>query len=69
MDKLKEYYAKLPDEVTVFIEYILPSAIITALIDYITSLEVNDVYVAGVVNIVLIFLRQLKPRYDRLRSK
>ena len=63
MKKFKEFYAKLPDEVTVLIEYIIPSAIITAIIEYVTSLEINNVYIAGAVNIVLIFLRQIKPRF------
>lgn len=62
------YYEKLPKEVKVFIEYILPSAILTALVNYLTELQVNDVYIAGLINIVLIFLRQLKPRYERLRG-
>lgn len=68
MSKLKVWYGKLPKEVTVFIEYILPSAILTALVDYLTNLKINDVYVAGLVNIVLIFLRQIKPRYERIRG-
>ncbi len=68
MNKLKELYGKLPKEAKVFVEYILPSAIITALVDYLGGLEFNDVYVAAVVNVVLIFLRQLKPRYERLKS-
>jgi TM2 domain-containing membrane protein YozV len=62
--KIIEFYNKLPKEVKVFVEYILPSAIITALIDYLTNLKINDVYVAGLINIVLIFLRQIKPRYE-----
>ena len=63
--KIKEWYGKLPDEVTVLIEYIIPSAIITAIIEYATSLEINNVYIAGAVNIVLIFLRQIKPRFAK----
>lgn len=65
---LKELYSKLPSEVTVFIEYILPSVILTALIDYLTALKINDVYVAAIINLVLIFLRELKPRYERLKK-
>ena len=65
---LKEFYEKLPQEVHVFIEYILPSAVLTALVDYLTNLKVDDVYVAGVINIVLIFLRQIKPRVERLQK-
>jgi len=68
MAKIKEIYAKLPREVTVFIEYILPSAVLTALVDYLTGLEVKDIYVAGLINIVLIFLRQIKPRVERLKK-
>ena len=68
MEKFLAFYSKLPDEVTVFIEYILPSAIITALVDYVANLQIQDIYVAALVNIVLIFLRQLKPRYERLKG-
>lgn len=61
---MKEWYAKLPKEVRIFIEYILPAAIIAALIDYLQLLQIDNVYVAGIVNLVLIFLRELKPRYE-----
>ena len=63
-EKLKELYGKLPDEVTIFVEYLLPSAIITALVDYLTTLDMNNVYIAAIANIVIIFLRQIKPRLD-----
>jgi TM2 domain-containing membrane protein YozV len=66
---MKEWYAKLPKEVHVFLEYILPSAILTALIDYLTGLKIDDIYIAGAINIILIFLRQIKPRYERLQGK
>lgn len=66
MSELKVFYEKLPKEAKVFVEYILPSAVLTALIDYLTNLKLNDIYVAGLINIVLIFLRQVKPRYERL---
>lgn len=68
MDKIKELYGKLPKEITIFVEYILPSAVIGALITYLTTLEVESVYLAGIINVILIFLRQIKPRYDRLKS-
>lgn len=67
MQKLKELYAKLPDEVTVFIEYILPSVVIAALIDYLAGLEINNVYLSAFINLFLIFLRQIKPRFERLK--
>ena len=66
--KLVELYNKLPKEVTVFIEYILPSVILTTLIEYLGGLQLNNIYVAGIINIVLIFLRQLKPRIEKLRN-
>ena len=68
MEKIKQLYAKLPKEITVFIEYILPSAIITALIQYLVGLEINNVYLAGAINIILIFLREIKPRYERAKK-
>lgn len=66
---IKEFYLRLPKEVTVFVEYILPSAIITAFVDYLAVIEIENVYVAAIINIVLIFLRQIKPRYERLKSQ
>lgn len=59
-----EWYAKLPKEIRIFIEYILPSAILAALIDYLQVLQIDNVYVAGLINLALIFLRELKPRYE-----
>ena len=68
LEKMKELYGKVPKEVKIFIEYILPSAIVTAGIDYFSKLEVNDVYLAFGINLFLIFLREIKPRYERLRK-
>lgn len=66
--KIKAIYDRLPKEVKVFVEYILPSAIITSLVDYLAGLEINNIYVVTVINLILIFLRELKPRFQRLKS-
>jgi len=66
--RIIELYNRLPKEVKVFIEYILPSAIITALVDYLTNLKIDDIYIAGLINIVLIFLREVKPRYEERKK-
>jgi len=64
-----DFYEKLlPKEVKVFVEYILPSAVLTALIDYLTTLKIESIYVAAIINLVLIFLRELKPRVERLKK-
>jgi hypothetical protein len=68
MDKIKKTYEKLPKEFRVFVEYILPSAIVTAGIDYFSGLEVNDLYLGFAVNLILIFLREVKPRYEKIRK-
>jgi len=68
MKKLKELYGKLPKEVKVFLEFILPSAILVALIDYLSVLEFDNVLLVGLINVILIFLRELKPRYERLQK-
>ena len=65
---LKELYNKLPEELKIFFEYLLPSVLIAFGIDYLTKLEVNNVFLALGVNIGLIFLRQIKPRYERLKK-
>ena len=64
--KLVEFYNT--KEVKIFFEYLLPSAVITFGVDYLTKLEVNNVLLAFGVNLVLIFLRQIKPRYERLKK-
>jgi TM2 domain-containing membrane protein YozV len=69
MKKIIEFYKNLPKEFRIFIEFILPSAIITALIDYLTNLKINDLYIAGAVNIILIFLREIKPRIEERKQK
>lgn len=69
MKKFIELYKNLPKEIRVFIEFILPSAILTALIDYLTGLEINNLYVAGLINIILIFLREIKPRAEERKQK
>lgn len=61
-------YSRLPKECKIFCEYILPSAILTAAIDYFGSLEIDNSYVLGLINLVLIFLRELKPRYKQLKK-
>ena len=63
-----DFYDKLPKEVKVFVEYILPSAVLTALIEYLTTLKIESIYVAAIINLVLIFLRELKPRVERLKK-
>lgn len=65
---LKELYSKLPREVRVFVEYVLPSAVLTALVDYLADLKVENTYVMGGINLTLIFLRNLKPRIQSLRG-
>jgi hypothetical protein len=69
MKKIIEFYKSLPKEFRIFIEFILPSAIVTALIEYLTNLKINDLYVAGAVNIILIFLREIKPRIEARKQK
>lgn len=68
MKNFRKWYVALPRELRVFVEYILPSAIITAAIDYFGGLEAENEYVMGAINILLIFLRQAKPRIQALRK-
>ena len=67
-EKFIAFYSKLPKEVKVFIEYILPSALLTAIVEYWSGVKINNVYLAAIINIILIFLRELKPRYDRMKE-
>lgn len=61
-------YSTLPKEVRVFVEYVLPSAVLTALFDYLTELNLQNEYVMGAINIALIFLRNSKTRIQSLRK-
>lgn len=61
---MREFYAGLPKEVRVFFEYILPSAVLASLVEYLEVLSLDNAVVMGLINIGLLFLRQLKPRLD-----
>ena len=66
--KILELYNKLPKEVKVFFEYILPAAILTALIDYLGVLEFENEFVLMAVNVALIFLRKVPQRLEAFKK-
>ena len=58
------WYSGLPKEVRV-LPYLILSALITAAVDYFTSLKVDNLIVMAVANIGLIFLKQAKTRLSQ----
>lgn len=68
MNKIKELYGKLPKEAIVAIEYLIPSYLITVFIEQLASLETNSFILNILVNIALIFLRQIKPRFEKMKK-
>ena len=64
---LLDKWGKLPKEVKV-IPYILVSGALTALVDYLTELKLDDKFLMATINLVIIFLVQAKPRFERMRK-
>lgn len=58
-----DFWNKLPKEVKVFC-YIVLSAFIGEAIKTIGGLNVNDVYLAGLINVLIVALVELKKRID-----
>lgn len=67
-NKAKKLYGKLPSEFKVAIEYLIPSYLVTVAIEELSKVESNKLVVLILTNILLIFLRQIKPRFERLRK-
>lgn len=66
LDKISEIWGKLPAEVKVAI-YISASYGLSAVIVELGRLQINNVWLAIALNIFLVFLKELKPRVDRVR--
>ena len=62
---LLDKWGKLPKEVKV-IPYILVSGALTALVDYLTELKLDDRLLMAAINLVIIFLVQAKPRFESM---
>jgi hypothetical protein len=61
--KIKELWGKLPAEIKVAF-YLAASYGLSAIIVEISKIEVNNSWLAIVINILLVFLKELKPRLD-----
>ena len=64
---IKTIWDKFPSEVKVA-GYIAASYGLSAFIVELGELEISNVWLAVVLNIFLVFLKELKPRYERLRK-
>lgn len=63
IEKIKEIWGKLPAEIKVSL-YIAVSYGLSALIIQLGKLQISDPFLAIVINIFLVFLKELKPRLD-----
>lgn len=63
LDKIKEIWGKLPAEIKVAL-YIAVSYGLSAIIVELSKVEVSNTWLAIVINILLVFLKELKPRID-----
>jgi hypothetical protein len=62
--KMLEFYKSLPKELRV-LPYILLSGAVVALIDYLSTFEVNNAFYMGIINLAIVFLKE---RYDKRTS-
>lgn len=58
MSNMAERWDKLPHWVKV-IPYIAGAGAITAIIQYLAELEVNDAVLLGLINIIIVFLKEI----------
>jgi hypothetical protein len=68
MNKISELWGKLPAEVKVAL-YIAASYGLSAFIVELSKLQISNVWLAILLNIFLVFLKELKPRIERVRGK
>ena len=68
MNKVSEVWGKLPAEIKVAV-YISASYGLSAVIVELGKLEINNVWLAIALNIFLVFLKELKPRVDRIKGQ
>jgi len=62
---LVEKWDDLPKEVKV-LPYLIISAVVTVLVDYLTTLKVDNVIIMAAANIVLVFLQQTRSRIGKI---
>ena len=67
MISIKNLWDKLPKEVKVA-GFIIASYLISLLIPTLQNLSLDNRIVMGVVNLLIVFLLQIKPRVDAYRS-
>jgi hypothetical protein len=67
MKKIAEIWGKLPAEIKVAL-YLAASYGLSAVIIELGKLEISNVWLAIALNILLVFLKELKPRVERLQK-
>lgn len=65
MTKISELWNKLPAEIKVAL-YLATSYGLSAVIVELSKINVSNTWLAIAINILLVFLRELKPRIDRI---
>jgi hypothetical protein len=64
---IQELWEKFPAEIKVAL-YLAVSYGLSAVVVELGKLEVNNIWLAIALNIFLVFLKELKPRIDRIRD-
>jgi hypothetical protein len=67
MKKIAELWNKLPAEVKVAL-YLAASYGLSAVVVELAKVQVSNTWLAILINILLVFLKELKPRVDRIRG-
>ena len=65
LKKISELWGKLPAEIKVAL-YISASYGLSAIIVQLGNIQVDNDWLAIAINILLVFLKELKPRIDRI---
>jgi hypothetical protein len=68
MKKLSEVWGKLPAEVKVAL-YLSASYGLSAIIIELSKVQISNVWLAIALNIFLVFLKEIKPRIEKLQAE
>ena len=66
MEKISEIWGKLPAEIKVA-SYLAASYGLSAVIIELSKLQISNAWLAVALNILLVFLKEIKPRMERLQ--
>jgi hypothetical protein len=68
LEKIKRFWEKLPAEIKVAV-YLAVSYGMAAVITELSNMEISNKWLAIAINILLVFLRELKPRIAKIKGE